>query len=332
MTAVRKRRSWIIGIVLLLLVPVLSAVGGCWIVTNPIHVTPQPAPAPAAETARLEADVRFLAAMNPSRTANNVAALDAAAGHIEQSFAAAGCATAAQAFEVDGSTYRNIVCAFGPETAPLLVVGAHYDVAGEGNPGADDNASGVAAILELARLVGTAQPALTHRLELVAFTLEEPPHFKTPNMGSYVNARGVVDSKTPLKLMISVEMVGYFSDEPGSQDYPAGFLGWLYPDTANFIGVVGRTFDRSPVARVKALMASAGTVPVNSINAPATLAGIDFSDHWSFWEHGLPAVMVTDTAFFRNANYHRPTDTAETLDYQRMAGVVDGLYQVAAGY
>ena len=310
----------------------LSTVGGCWIVTNPVYVTPQPAPAPAAESARLEADVRHLAAMDPSRTAQDPAVLDASGSYIARSFAATGCATAEQAFEVNGTTYRNVICAFGPEAAPLLVIGAHYDVAGAGNPGADDNASGVAAIMELARLVGAAKPSLAHRLELVAFTLEEPPHFRTPNMGSHVYARGVVNSRAPLKLMISVEMVGFFSNEPGSQDYPAGFLRWLYPDTADFIGVVGRTFDRAPVARVKALMASAGAVPVFSINAPVALAGIDFSDHWSFWENGLSAVMVTDTAFFRNPNYHRPSDTPETLDYRRMAAVVDGLYQVAAGY
>ncbi len=332
MPPVRKRLPWGIVVVVLLTFAVLSAVGGCWIVTNPVHVTPQPAPAPHAESVRLQADVRHLTAMSPSRTARNVAVLDAAAGYIGQSFAAAGCTMTEQAFEIDRTTYRNIVCAFGPEAAPRLVIGAHYDVAGEGNPGADDNASGVAAILELARLVGAAKPVLAHRLELVAFTLEEPPHFRTPNMGSHVYARGIAEEEIPLKLMISVEMVGYFSDEPGSQDYPAGILRWLYPDTANFIGVVGRTFDRSSVARVKALMTAAGVLPVHSINAPVALAGIDFSDHWSFWENDLPAVMVTDTAFFRNPHYHRPTDTAGTLDYRRMAAVVDGLYQVAAGY
>ncbi len=317
---------------LVLVLPLLSAVAGCWVVTNPVAVTPEPVPAPAADPARLEADVRHLAAIGPARNAANVAALDRAAAYIGDGFDAAGCETRRETFEVDGQTYANVTCSFWPSVPPLLVIGAHYDVAGTDNPGADDNASGVAALLELARLIGAARPDLAHRLELVAFTLEEPPHFKTPNMGSYVNARGVINSKSPLKLMVSVEMVGYFSDEPGSQRYPAGFLAWLYPDTGDFIGVVGRTFDRTAVARVKALMASAGTLPVHSINAPVALAGIDFSDQWSFWEHGLPAVMVTDTAFYRNPNYHRSTDTPDTLDYRRMAGVVDGLYQVAVGY
>ncbi len=308
----------------------LLAVGGCWLITNPVLVDLDTVEAPAAQADRLEGDVRHLATRMAGRSADNVGVLDAAADWIGDSFAASGCTPRERAYEADGAIYRNVVCAFGPDSAPLLVIGAHYDVY-EG-PGADDNASGVAAILELARLIGATQPALTHRLELVAFTLEEPPHFRRETMGSYVHAGDIAVAGTKLKLMVSVEMVGYFSDAPGSQSYPAGFLKWLYPDRADFIGVVGRTFDRTAVNRVKALMAAGGALPVYSINAPVRLAGIDFSDHWSFWQHGLPAVMVTDTAFFRNPNYHRPTDTPDTLDYRRMAQVVDGLYQVAVGY
>jgi len=332
MTANRRLRRWIAAVGVALALPLLAVVGGCWVVTNPVAVTPDPVPAPSADPARLAADVRYLAAIGPARNSSNVAALDHAANYIGNGFAEAGCNTSRETFEVERRTYANVICSFGPSVSPLLVIGAHYDVASADNPGADDNASGVATLLEMARLIRAARPELAHRLNLVAFTLEEPPHFKTPSMGSYVNARGVMSSKAPLKLMISVEMVGYFSDEPGSQHYPAGILDWLYPDTGDFIGVVGRTLDREPVARVKALMASASTVRVHSINAPVALAGIDFSDNWSFWEHGLPAVMVTDTAFYRNPNYHRPTDTPGTLDYRRLAGVVDGLYQVALRY
>jgi len=151
-------------------------------------------------------------------------------------------------------------------------------------------------------------------------------------MGSHVYARSIAAGQAPLKLMISIEMIGYFADRPDSQDYPLGILKWFYPDKANFVAVVGGAFDRSSVARVKQLMSVTDALPVYSINAPGILPGIDFSDHWSFWQHDLPAVMVTDTAFFRNANYHRATDTAESLDYRRMALVVDGLYQVAVKY
>lgn len=237
-----------------------------------------------------------------------------------------------QTFKIQEAEYSNITCSFGPNAAPRVVIGAHYDVMGDLNPGADDNASGVAGLLELSRLIGLTAPRLAHRLDLVAFTLEEPPYFHTEEMGSYVYARQLYEERVPLRLMITVEMIGYFSDRPGSQSYPLGMLGWFYPDTANFIGVVGLATERSVVARVKALMTVSPDLPVYSINAPAFVPGVDFSDQWSFWQFGFPAVMVTDTAFLRNPNYHRPTDTPGTLDYRRMARTVDGLYRVAVDF
>lgn len=315
---------------LLILLALLLPVAGCWVVTNPVYVTPDFAPAPVADPARLEADVRYLAETMPARSSRRRGSLDRAATFIAESFAAAGCEPRAEEFKVDHVAYRNLVCSFGPRDAPRLVMGAHYDV--YESPGADDNASGVAALIEMARMVGAEKPALEHRLDLVAFTLEEPPHFRSQSMGSYLHARGIVRQGAELKLMISVEMIGFYADEPGSQAYPVGVLEWLYPDRANFIGVVGRLLDRSSVARVKSLMAVSDDLPVHSINAPAALTGVDFSDHWSFWQNGLPALMVTDTAFLRNPNYHRSTDTPDTLDYRRMALAVDGLYQVAVGY
>ncbi len=312
------------------LLPVLLPVGGCWVVTNPVYVTPDFAPAPVADSGRLEADVRYLAGIGPARSSRQRGSLDRAANYIAESFALAGCEPTTREYRVDHVEYRNVICSLGPRDAPRLVIGAHYDVY-EGQ-GADDNASGVAALIELARMIGAEKPALEHRLDLVAFTLEEPPHFRSENMGSYVHARDIVEEGAELKLMISVEMIGFYSDEPGSQEYPMGFLEWLYPDKADFIGVVGGLFDRSSVARVKGLMAVSDELPVYSINAPALVTGVDFSDHWSFWQNGLPALMVTDTAFLRNPNYHEPTDTPDTLDYRRMALAVDGLYQVAGRY
>lgn len=319
-----------IGITFLLLLPILLPVGGCWVVTNPVYIAPEFVPAPVANSARLEADVRYLAAIEPGRSSRQRDSLDRAVNYIADSFAVAGCAPRAQEFKIDHVPYRNVICSFGPEDAPRLVIGAHYDVFR--NPGADDNASGVAGLIELARMIATEKPALEHRLDLVAFTLEEPPHFRAESMGSYIHAQGIVKEGAELKLMISVEMIGFYSDEPGSQSYPMGFLEWLYSDKADFIGVVGGLFDRSSVARVKSLMAVSDDLPVYSINAPAALTGVDFSDHWSFWQNGLPALMVTDTAFLRNPNYHEATDTPDTLDYRRMALAVDGLYQVAVGY
>lgn len=299
-------------------------------VTNPVYIAPDFAPAPTADSSRLEADVRYLAENTPARSNGQRGTLGRAASFVADSFTAAGCEPRAEEFKVDQVAYRNVICSFGPQDAPRLVIGAHYDV--YESPGADDNASGVAGLIELARMIAAEKPALEHRLDLVAFTLEEPPHFRAESMGSYIHAQGIVKEGAELKLMISVEMIGFYSDEPGSQSYPMGFLEWLYSDKADFIGVVGGLFDRSSVARVKSLMAVSDDLPVYSINAPAVLTGVDFSDHWSFWQNGLPALMVTDTAFLRNPNYHEATDTPDTLDYRRMALAVDGLYQVAVGY
>ena len=321
------------ALVALALAGALSLGSIYWLLKNPVlFAVPALVGAPAADPARLEADVRHLAASNPSRAYHNVAALDAAAEYVEAEFAKAGCSPERQTFKVGGHDYHNIICSFGPEDAPRIVIGAHYDVAGDDNPGADDNASAVAGVLELARMIKAGAPELSRRIDLVAFSLEEPPNFRSETMGSYVHAQSLLAQKTKVDLMISVEMIGYFSDEPGSQSYPLSFLKLFYPDRGNFIGVIGRTFDRRSVSRVKKLMRTSEELPVHSINAPALIPGIDYSDHWGFWQHGLPAVMVTDTAFLRNPNYHMPTDLPETLDYRRMALTVNGLYRVAVEF
>ena len=187
----------------------------------------RPGPAPNADPGRLEADVRFLAAVQPPRNAQNVEGLDRAADHITEAFAKTACTLAAQTFQVNHTDYRNIICSFGPETGARVVIGAHYDVSGDLNPGADDNASGVAGLLELARMITVAAPALTRPVDLVAFALEEPPHFRSEEMDSSAYARRLQDEGVPLELMVSVEMIGYFSDQPGSQHYPLAPLSWF---------------------------------------------------------------------------------------------------------
>lgn len=204
---------------------------------------------------------------------------------------------------------------------PLLVVGAHYDSVSR-SPGADDNASGVAGLLELARLLAVDPPP---ELRLVAFCPEEPPAFRTRRMGSYVYAQSLKDTLTDVRGMICLEMIGYFSDAPGSQSYPLPFMNLLYPSRGNFIAMVGSIGSAFWTHRVKREFAAATDLPAESLNAPAFVMGIDFSDHWSFNKLGYPAVMVTDTAFYRNSHYHLPSDLPETLDYQKMAEVVDGL-------
>lgn len=309
-----------------------------WFLRNP-GIPSLPEIVVSADRQRLVRDVERLASISPSRSIVNPAALALAAEMVEAEFRETGCTLERHEFTYKGAPYHNVICSFGPSDGPRVVIGAHYDTYGRNNPGADDNASGVAGVLEIARMVARERPALTHRLDLVAFTLEEVVDWdsnpRIANIGSYELARSYRANGADIKLMIAVEMIGYFSTKPGSQSYPdpiSPLLGLFYPTTADFIGVVGRAFDRSDVARVKALMTVSDALPVYSINAPKFVPGIDRSDHRNFWEAGYPAVMVTDTAEYRNANYHSASDTADTLDYQRMAIVVDGLYRVAVGF
>lgn len=274
------------------------------------------------DPARLEAHVRALVGFVP-RDETHPENLDRAAAYIRDQLREAGGAVEDQAFEIRGATYRNVIAHFGPATRERIVVGAHYDAAGP-FPGADDNASGVAALIELARLLGRAPPAL--HVELVAFTLEEPPHFTSPAMGSAVHARSLKARGIAVRAMIALEMLGYFTDAPGSQEYPLPILKLFYPSRGNFIGVVGRLGQGALVRRVAKAMRRATPLPVRSISAPTSLHGVDFSDHRSYWEAGYKAVMITDTAFYRNPNYHTESDTPETLDYGRMARVVEGVW------
>jgi hypothetical protein len=166
-------------------------------------------------------------------------------------------------------------------------------------------------------------------VELVAYTLEEPPYFRTEFMGSFQHARALAQQNREVRLMLSLEMIGYFRDPPGSQRYPVAALKALYPDRGNFIALVGPYRDFGLMRRVKGLFKGASDLPATSINAPSLVQGVDFSDHASYWRFKMPALMVTDTAFMRNPNYHLPGDTADTLDYARMAKVVRGVYAVA---
>jgi Zn-dependent M28 family amino/carboxypeptidase len=236
-----------------------------------------------------------------------------------------GLGVESQRFTAGGRPYRNLVVKLGPDTPEVMVVGAHYDVAGE-QPGADDNASGVAGLLELARLL--KGQAFHQRVELVVYTNEEPPFFRTPYMGSAIHARSLAESGRRASLMLSLECIGYFSDEPGSQDHPVRLLNAIYPTTGNFISLVGYYQDGDVARQVKAAMKSASDLPVYSINAPGFVVGIDFSDHLNYSSEGYVGMMVTDTAFYRNKAYHRPQDTADRLDYRRMAKVVEGVRAV----
>lgn len=274
------------------------------------------------DPARLEAHVLSLTTELSPRDESHVENLDRVATYIKNEFSQTNAIVSEQSYEVRGSTYRNVIAQFGPETEERIVVGAHYDTAGP-LPGADDNASGVAGLIELAHLLGRQPPQL--HVELVAFTLEEPPYFRTSNMGSSIHARWLRAENKRVRAMLCLEMIGYFSDAPNSQHFPAPAMSAFYPSTGNFIGVVGRLGDWSLVRQTKSAMRRASPLPVYSINAPSFVTGVDFSDHLNYWSAGYSAVMITDTAFYRNRNYHTAADTAEKLDYRRMALVVEGV-------
>ena len=253
--------------------------------------------------------------------------LERARQYIDEQLSDSGYAVEHQGLEFGGRRYYNVEARLngsqGP--GPCIVVGAHYDSV-EGSPGANDNASGVGALLELAR-------ELRHRdlpssIRFVAFANEEPPFFNTrEGMGSIEYIRRMSDPAETVAAMVSLETIGYYSDAKGSQTYPP-FVGLVYPNTANFIAFVGNLRSRKLVRSVMRTFRENATIPSDGIAAPAVIPGLSWSDHRSFWHAGIPAVMITDTALFRDPEYHLETDTPERLDYDRMARVVSGLVAV----
>lgn len=275
-----------------------------------------------ADPEQLKQIVRKLANELGPRDAGHPENMARVADYIREQFSVHANRVEEQPYEVIGMTVRNVRAFFGPDTDQRIVVGAHYDVAGP-YPGADDNASGVAGLLELARLLSGDD--LTMMVELVSYPLEEPPFFYTNDMGSAVHANSLKEEGVDLRAMIALEMIGYFRDKPNSQRFPLFLLRPFYPSTGNFISVVGNLFQRSLVKTVREAMREATPLPVESINAPRILPGIALSDHLNYWKAGYEAVMITDTAMFRNPNYHTASDTPDTLDYRRMGQVVDGV-------
>ena len=286
-------------------------------------VSATPAFAVNADTVKLKQHLLAITGTTQPRNHQHTDALNQVAAYIRHEFEQLNGQVQEQVYTVAGKEYRNVVLSVGPADAPRLVVGAHYDVC-EDQPGADDNASGVAGLLELARLLD--KHTLPFRIDFVAYTLEEPPYFRTEHMGSYVHANSLYEQQADVMGMISLEMIGYFKDEKGSQRYPIAPLKLFYGSRGNYIAIVQRfgngSFGRSLLRNYK----KAATLPVKSLRAPAFLTGVDFSDHLNYWRFGFDALMITDTSFYRNSNYHQPTDTIYTLDFKRMGEVVDAVY------
>ena len=246
--------------------------------------------------------------------------LETPARYIASAFASYGLKPALQRFPSGGRTVSNIE--ISPPGASRVVVGAHYDTV-PGSPGADDNASAVAALIELAGLLaGEGLP-----IRFVAFANEEMPYFMGPEMGSWASAHRSRKDGEPVRAMLSLEMLGYYRDAPGTQKYPPP-LNLLYPDRADFIAFVGDLGARALVRQAIGSFRRNAKFPSEGVAAPAFVPGVLRSDHASFRDQGFAAIMVTDTAYNRNPHYHRASDTPDKLDYERLARVTLGLKEV----
>jgi len=276
-----------------------------------------------SDTTRINDHLKAITKTGKYRTYTNIDQLNKTAEYIKSVFSQYTDSVFIQEYTVNGQVYKNVICSFGTENNKRVIVGAHYDVC-HNQEGADDNASGVVGLLELSRLLKGQK--LHQRIDLVAYSLEEPPFFRTEYMGSYVHAKSLVEKKTEVYGMISLEMIGYFKDEKNTQTYPIGMLSLFYGNKGNYITLVKKFGAGHFTRKFCRKYISTKAIKTKKFTGFASIPGIDFSDHLNYWKFGFSALMLTDTAFFRNKNYHEPTDTMETLDIQRMAQVIDGVF------
>ncbi len=275
---------------------------------------------------RLHVHVQTLGGDMGERNVFHPQALRDAADYIEQVWESQGYKVIRHEYELQGERWANLeVTRRGDELpAEIVLIGSHYDSV-LGSPGANDNGSGVAAMLELSRRLATEQPARTVRF--VAFVNEEPPFFKTDAMGSRVYAKMARARGDDIRAMLCLETIGFYSDEPGGQHYPPLFS-LFYPDTGNFIGFVSNFRSRPLLKRSVAAFRVASDFPLEHVTTFGFVPGVDWSDHWSFWREGVPAIMITDTAPYRYPYYHTAWDTPDKVNYRQLARVTDGLLAV----
>ncbi|HET7764140.1 MAG TPA: M28 family peptidase [Burkholderiales bacterium] len=279
----------------------------------------------------LDADGRGLAAnlrkhvaaiASEEHNVDHPEALERSARYIEATLSALGYAVSRQEFETEGVKVRNLEVSRGTGKR-LVVIGAHYDSARDA-VGADDNGSGVAALLELARFLKTVEPARGLEVRLVFYVNEELPWFATDKMGSGVHSKGLAGEGKEVAAMLSLETIGWYSENFDSQRYPFPFS-LFYPSKGNFVGFVANLRSRGLMHRVVGTFRRAVAFPSEGVAAPESIPGIGWSDQWAYWKFGWPALMVTDTAVFRYPHYHTLRDTPDQLSYERLARVVKGL-------
>lgn len=306
---------------------VVLLVGSCYV------MQPAGSSQPAkrqADPARLREQVRAFTEDFGPRYHDRPENLARCREYLARTFQQCGARVEEQIYQAGGREFRNVRAFFGDPGLPRIVVGAHYDTceesAPEVNPGADDNASGVVGLLGLAELLKHERPERA-AVELVAYCTEEPPYFASNDMGSYRHAELLRKEGAVVKGALVLEMIGYFSDAPGSQRYPVPLMRLFYPSRGNFVSLVGGVPDRKLIATAKRAMQGAAPLAVYSSCIPRSLESVHLSDHRNYWPFGYNALMVTDTAFYRNDNYHKSTDTWQSLDYPRMAHVVTQVHQ-----
>lgn len=253
------------------------------------------------------------------RNYQNKTVLNSVANFIKIKFSAISDSVWEQKFSVKGEEYKNIIASINTDKKERIIIGAHYDVC-ENQDGADDNASGVVGLIRLAELLKTKK--LNYRIDFVAYTLEEPPFFGTEAMGSAIHAAYLFDNKIPVKGMICLEMIGYFTDKKNSQDYPFAPLKMFYGNVGDYITVVQQYGNGSFGNQIYKMMKEQNLLPTKSFKGPKWMQGVDFSDHRNYWKRNYSAVMITNTAFYRNKNYHQKSDNIRTIDFKKMSAVI----------
>lgn len=330
MTRVRTVMLWAAAILIGL--PLAVGAAAWWYVVRMPGETGRGAVAPltavhAELRGRLEQHVRELAGRIGERNSVHYDALERAAAYVERELTTIGYTVNSQKWaDAEGMSFRNLEATLPGRdpAAGAVVVGAHYD-SNRGTPGADDNATGVAALLELARMLRGDSP--TRTIHFVAFANEEVPFFGTPDQGARRYVAALRQRGADVRSMLSIETIGYYATGARTQRYPPP-LDRFYPDTGNFIGFVGNLQSRALVHEAITAFRRHTSFPSHGAAAPASIPGVGWSDHEAFWAVGIPAVMITDTAPFRNPYYHTRGDTPDRIDYERMTHVVDGLAAV----
>jgi len=273
--------------------------------------------------------VKFLTTLRPFRNYQNRESLEKVCHYLKGEFDKYGLEAVEQTFTARGSEYKNIIASYNRDKRRRMIVGAHYDVYGD-QPGADDNASAVAGLLETARMVAKAKPDIDYRIDFVSYCLEEPPFFASQQMGSFIHAESINKFKADVIGLINFEMIGYFHE--GNQEYPDARLKEIYPEKANFIAVVGKHKYHDFNQKVYELMKVDAGIDVQIIDHPMVESLAGLSDQRSYWEFDIPALMINDTSFIRNLNYHQISDDIDTLSFDHMREVVTCAYKAITGF